>query len=276
MILRMSSRQEVVSRAETWARFRVEGAGRRGRALLSIIGGLLLWELVARFVVHDLAFLAPPSVALVRIWELLRSGTLLVHVGVSGEEFLVGYVLGCGAGILLGAAMAAWKPVDDLLAPWVFALNAAPIVALAPIVILWFGIGVASKVAVVIFLVIFTLSVNTEAGIRSTDQNLVTLARSFGATQRQIFLTVSLPWAVPFVVSGLRLGVGRALIGVVVGELFGARAGLGYLITDASQVFDMPTLFAAVIVLAGAGIVLTSLLRMLERRLAGWRGRVEE
>lgn len=128
----------------------------------------------------------------------------------------------------------------------------------------------------VIFLVIFTLSVNTEAGIRSTDQNLVTLARSFGATQRQIFLTVSLPWAVPFVVSGLRLGVGRALIGVVVGELFGARAGLGYLITDASQVFDMPTLFAAVIVLAGAGIVLTSLLRMLERRLAGWRGRVEE
>ncbi len=254
----------------------MEGAGRRGRALLSIIGGFLLWELVARFVVHDLAFLAPPSIALVRIWELLRSGTLLTHIGVSGEEFLVGYVLGCGSGILLGAAMAVWKPVDDLLAPWVFALNAAPIIALAPIVILWFGIGVTSKVAVVIFLVIFTLSINTEAGIRSTDQNLITLARSFGATQRQIFLTISLPWSVPFVVSGLRLAVGRALIGVVVGELFGARAGLGYVITDASQVFDMPTVFAAVIILAGAGIVLTSLLRMLERHLAGWRGRAEE
>jgi NitT/TauT family transport system permease protein len=172
--------------------------------------------------------------------------------------------------------MAAWRPVDDLLSPWVFALNAAPIVALAPIIILWFGIGVASKVAVVIFLVIFTLSVNTEVGIRSADQHLVTLARSFGATRRQIFFTVSLPWAVPFIVSGLRLAVGRALIGVVVGELFGARAGLGYVITDASQVFDMPTLFAAVIILAGAGIVLTSLLRALERRLAVWRAPAQE
>jgi NitT/TauT family transport system permease protein len=236
----------------------------------------VLWEFVARFVVHDPAFLAPPSIALLRIWEMLLSGTLLIHAGVSGEEFLVGYVLGCGSGILLGAAMAAWRPVDDLLSPWVFALNAAPIVALAPIIILWFGIGVASKVAVVIFLVIFTLSVNTEVGIRSADQHLVTLARSFGATRRQIFFTVSLPWAVPFIVSGLRLAVGRALIGVVVGELFGARAGLGYVITDASQVFDMPTLFAAVIILAGAGIVLTSLLRALERRLAVWRAPAQE
>lgn len=276
MILRMSSRQEAISPIEIPVPIRMEGAGRRGRALLSVIGGLVLWELVARFIVHNPAFLASPSIALLRIWDMLWGGTLLTHAGVSGEEFLLGYVFGCASGILLGAAMASWKTADDLLAPWVFALNAAPIVALAPIVILWFGIGVASKVAVVIFLVIFTLSVNTEAGIRSTDQHLITLARSFGATQRQIFLTVSLPWALPFVVSGLRLAVGRGLIGVVVGELFGARAGLGYVITDASQVFDMPTLFAAVITLAGAGIVLTSLLRALERHFAAWRGRVEE
>jgi NitT/TauT family transport system permease protein len=127
-------------------------------------------------------------------------------------------------------------------------------------------------VAVVFSLVVFPMVINAEAGIRSVDRGLVQMARSFGAKRTHVFLTVSLPAALPFVVSGLRIGVGRGLIGVVVGELFGARAGLGYLITNASQVFDMATLFVAVAILAAAGIVLTNLLQHAERRLDAWRG----
>lgn len=255
-----------VARTDYGAIFR-----RRGRALISIVVGLLLWEAVARFIVHNDAFLAAPSAVAARGWQMILNGQLGMNTWVSTQELLMGFALGAVAGIAIGAAMATWKSFSDYLEPWVSGLYAAPMIAFAPVVIIWFGVGITSKVAVVFMMVVFPMIINTQAGLESTDRRLLLVARSFCASRSRMFLSVSIPSAAPFIVAGMRLAVGRGLVGVVVGELFGSRAGLGNIITTASSVFDMPTLFVAVVTLAVAGVVLTDLLRTLEMRLAAWR-----
>jgi NitT/TauT family transport system permease protein len=246
-------------------------ASRTVRSFLSLIGGLAIWEFVARVVVHNSAFLAAPSAVAVRGWQMLLDGSLLYNGWVSLQELLIGFVIGVVFGIIVGAAMVQWKGVNDALELWIAALYAAPMVALAPLLIIWFGIGTASKVAVVIIMVIFPIIINTQAGLESVDRRLLLVARSFCGSRWKTFTTVSLPSAAPFIVAGMRQAVGKGLIGVVVGELFGAKAGLGNIITTASSVFDMPTLFVAVVTLAVAGVTLTWLLRMFEVRLSSWR-----
>jgi NitT/TauT family transport system permease protein len=245
---------------------------RRGvLAVVSIIGGLIVWEVIARYAVHNDAFLAAPSAVARRGWEMIVNGQLASNTWVSTQELLIGFVLGAIVGIAIGAAMATWKGVSDLFEPWIAGMYAAPMIAFAPVVIIWFGVGIASKVAVVFMMVVFPMIINTQAGLESTDRRLLTVARSFCAKPARVFLAVSIPSAAPFIVAGMRLAVGRGLVGVVVGELFGSRAGLGNIITTASSVFDMPTLFVAVVTLAIAGVCLTYLLRALEMRLAAWR-----
>lgn len=246
-------------------------ASRRIRELVSLATGLLLWEFVARVIIHNTAFLAAPSVVAVRAWQMLLDGSLLYNGWVSFQELIVGFVLGVAVGIVIGAAMVQWRVVNDALELWIAALYAAPMIALAPILIIWFGIGTASKIAVVFILVVFPIIINTQAGLESVDRRLLLVARSFCANGWKTFRTVALPSAAPFIVAGMRQAVGRGLIGVVVGELFGAKAGLGNIITTASSVFDMATLFVAVVVLSLAGVLLTALLRSFELRLAAWR-----
>lgn len=239
-------------------------------ALISVAGGLTLWELISRYVVANALFLAAPSQIVVAIYKLARSGQLWHHVSVSSAEFALGYVIGCVLGIALGLAMASSATVKQALQPWVSGLYATPTIALAPLFILWFGIGIWSKVIVVITLVLFPVTINTEAGLRTTSDRLIEMLRSFGATRWQIFAKLSLPSAVPFILAGLKLGIGRGLIGVVVAELFGSRAGLGNLISQSADAFNMPDLFAGVVILALAGIVMTAGFGWLEGRLVPW------
>jgi NitT/TauT family transport system permease protein len=246
-------------------------AGKRVREMISVVIGLALWEFVARVVIHNTAFLAPPSTIAVRGWQMLLDGSLLYNSWVSLEELIIGFVLGVSIGIVIGAAMVQWRVVNDGLEIWISALYAAPMIALAPILIIWFGIGTMSKVAVVFIMIVFPMIINTQAGLESVDRRLLLVARSFCANGWKTFLTVALPSAAPFIVAGMRQGVGRGLVGVVVGELFGAKAGLGNIITTASSVFDMATLFVAVVVLALAGVLLTAFLRAFELRLSAWR-----
>jgi NitT/TauT family transport system permease protein len=245
---------------------------RRSRlaGVLSVLGGLALWELISRYLVANALFLAAPSQIVIAVIALARSGQLWRDIVVSASEFALGYLIACVLGIALGLAMAWSKTAKQALQPWVSGLYATPIIALAPLFILWFGIGIWSKVVVVISLVIFPVAINTEAGLRTTSERLIEMLRSFGATPRQIFMKVSLPSAVPFILAGLKLGIGRGLIGVVVAELFGSRAGLGNLISQSADAFNMPELFAGVVILAGAGIVLTAGFGWLEGRLVPW------
>ena len=242
-----------------------------GWAMVSIVGGLAIWEVISRFLIGNKLFLAAPSQVALAFVDLAATGELQKHCTVSALEFFWGYVSACILGVLLGLLMASSKTAKQILDPWVAGLYATPTVALAPLFILWFGIGIFSKIVVVALLVIFPVVINTEAGLRTTNPQLVETVRSFGASRRQIFFKVSLPSALPFIFAGFKLGIGRGLIGVVVAELFGARAGLGQLISQSAETFNMPALFAGVTLLAAAGIALNSGFAWLERRLLPWR-----
>jgi NitT/TauT family transport system permease protein len=248
------------------ARARVGGYA----GLLSVLAGLALWELLSRLVVANSLFLAAPSQIFAAIYDLAVSGELWPHIRISAVEFAIGYALASVLGIILGFAMAESELAKRMLQPWISGLYATPTIALAPLFILWLGIGIWSKVLVVIFLVVFPVAINTEAGLRTTSARLIEMLRSFGATQWQIFFKLSLPSAMPFILAGLKLGIGRGLIGVVVAELFGSRAGLGRLISQSADAFNMPDLFAGVIILAVAGIAMTAGFTRLERVLVPW------
>ena len=241
------------------------------RGVLSLAGGLILWELIARFIVKSTLIIVPPSHVVRAFVDLVRQGELQTHVYVSGLEFVVGFGLAAVVGVLLGLAIGVSDLVRDVLEPWLSALYATPVVAFAPLFVVWMGIGPSSKVAVAFLLAVLPIIINTSAGIRTTDQNLVDVARSFSATRGQVFFKILIPYALAFIIAGLRLGVGRAIIGVVVAEFFGTRAGLGYLILTSSQLFDTSALFVAVVILAGVGVLSVVALQKLERWLAPWR-----
>ena len=249
----------------------LRGVGQRYLAgTLSVVGGLLLWELASRVFVANPLFLAAPSQIAYAIYQLSLTGEMQHHIAVSAAEFALGYVIASVIGIGFGFGMANSVRFKQALQPWISGFYATPTIALAPLFILWLGIGIWSKVLVVIFLVLFPVTINTEAGLRTTSERLIEMLKSFGANGRQIFFKVSLPSALPFILAGLKLGIGRGLIGVVVAELFGSRAGLGRLISQSADAFNMPDLFAGVIVLAIAGIVMTAAFGWLETKLVPW------
>jgi NitT/TauT family transport system permease protein len=237
---------------------------------LSVVGGLLLWELISRLLIANPLFLAAPTQILQAIVALFATGEMQRHIAISAAEFAIGYVIASVLGIVVGLGMASSPRFKQAMQPWISGLYATPTIALAPLFILWLGIGIWSKVLVVIFLVLFPVTINTEAGLRTTSERLVEVLKSFGANSRQVFFKVSLPSALPFILAGLKLGIGRGLIGVVVAELFGSRAGLGRLISQSADAFNMPELFAGVIVLAVAGIAMTAGFSWLEKRLVPW------
>jgi NitT/TauT family transport system permease protein len=238
--------------------------------VLSVVGGLLLWEFVSRVLIANPLFLAAPSQIVMAIYALTLTGEMGRHIAISSAEFALGYVIAAVIGIGFGFGMANSVRFKQALQPWISGFYATPTIALAPLFILWLGIGIWSKVLVVIFLVLFPVTINTEAGLRTTSDRLIEMLKSFGASRRQIFFKVSLPSALPFILAGLKLGIGRGLIGVVVAELFGSRAGLGRLISQSADAFNMPELFAGVIVLAVAGIAMTAGFGWLEKRLVPW------
>ena len=241
------------------------------RGAASLAGGLVLWEAGARYVIKSTLIIVPPSHVVLAFADLWRQGELQTHVYVSGLEFVLGFALAAVVGVVVGIAIGVSDMIRDLLDPWLSALYATPVVAFAPLFVIWMGIGPASKIAVAFLLAVLPIIINTSAGIRTTDQNLVDVARSFAASRGQIFFKILIPYALAFIIAGLRLGVGRAIIGVVVAEFFGTRAGLGYLILTSSQLFDTSALFVAVVILAGVGVLSVIGLQKLERWLAPWR-----
>jgi NitT/TauT family transport system permease protein len=240
------------------------------RGLLSVVIVGLAWEIAGRSGRWPL-ILAPISDIWVKFLQLAATGELMRHVLVSLNEFFVGFAIAAVLGILLGIAIASSETIKDFVDPWVSAIYATPTVALAPLFIFIFGIDAPSKMAVVFLLAIFPVVINTATGIRSTDQVYIEAARSFSASRAQIFTKVLIPSALPFIVAGLRLGIGRGLVGVVVGEFIGARAGLGYLIFRSSQAFQIDAMWAGVFLLAGTGVLAVIVLQKVERRMAPWR-----
>jgi NitT/TauT family transport system permease protein len=241
------------------------------QGIASFVIAAILWEFLARVVVNNPLFLSSLSEIAERGVALWQSGELQTHIWVSFVEFAGGYLLAAVVGILGGIGMAASKTARGFFDPWVSMLYATPILALGPLFILWLGIGVASKIAVVFLTAVFPILINTLVGLTTTERIWLDVARSLGASPKQLYLKVRMPAALPYVIAGLRLSVARALVGVVVAELFGARAGLGFLIIMSAQSFDTAAMFVGVIILAVAGVASVAALKWVERRMAPWR-----
>jgi NitT/TauT family transport system permease protein len=241
------------------------------RGLLSFVIAGLLWELAARYLVANPLFFSPLSSVFIRAYELWKSGELQTHVGISFIEFAAGFLVSCVVGIFGGIAMASSKAVYEYLDPWVSMLYAMPTIALGPLFILWLGIGFASKISIIVMIAVFPILINTMTGLQSADRSLIDTARSFGASSSQIYRKVRLPAALPYIIAGCRVSVARALVGVVVAELFGARGGLGFLIVSSAQLFDTAGLFVGVLTLALWGVLSVEFLKWLEKWLAPWR-----
>jgi len=237
--------------------------------LISLLIAVLVWEFASRRL--SSVILAPLSEIWAALVEMAASGELWEDLSFSGRAFLIAFLVASVGGILIGVAMAASTIVYDIVDPWVSALYATPIIALAPLFIVVFGIELLSKIAVAVLLAIFPVIINTASGIRTADPKLIEGAYAFGANRLQIFTKVLLPSAVPFIITGLRLAVGRALIGVVVAEFFGSRAGVGHMVFTASQSFDTGSVFAGVFLLMAIATTLMKLMYRLEKRIAPWR-----
>jgi NitT/TauT family transport system permease protein len=248
-------------------------AAKRRRLRRQVIAAIVVivgWEAIGRYGTSTDLFFAPLSSIILAGVKLWQSGDLQADIAASFQAFGYGMLIATVVGIVLGVLIAVNQAARDYIDPYVSALYATPLVAIAPLVILWFGLGVTSKVAVVFITAVFPVLINTSVGIRQTDANLIEVAHSFGATRGQVIRKVLVPSSIPFVVAGIRLAVGRGIVGVVVGELFGAQAGLGYLIFVSGQTFDVASLFVGVLLLAFAGVGLTALVHWVEGRVAKW------
>jgi ABC-type nitrate/sulfonate/bicarbonate transport system permease component len=240
------------------------------RITLSVLCVLLLWQVVSVFVANRLLLVPPADVAAALVTETQRGAmwtNAVATVTAVGTSFLVSVALG----ISIGFALASSRALSLTAGPVLSALNSVPIIALAPLFIAWLGLGFASKFVLVLMVAVFPVVVTTEAGLRATDRQLIEAARSFDATSMQIFTTVTFPYALPFIVSGIRVSWARALVGIVVAEFFGSFAGFGFAILSASQTFDTARVLGYVIVLGAMGLFGSVLFEALERRLAPWK-----
>jgi len=258
------------------AALRLVSRPRFWRPLISLAAVLISWELLGRYVLTNKLFFVPLSDVVNATIALARTGELQHHFAASFTAIFYGMLLATVFGIAFGILIGASTIVSDYTEVHLNALYSTPLVAVAPLLILWLGIGIASKVAVVFLISVFPIVISTASGVRNVDARYLEVARAFGAREEQIVAKVMIPAALPFVLTGIRLAVGRAIVGVVVGEMFGADAGLGYLIFTSGQTFDVPTLFSAVLCLACAGVFLTWLVQRLEQSLVRWRPAVQE
>jgi len=243
----------------------------RAQGVASLLLAAVLWELTARYLIKSPILFVPLVAVFERAVALWQAGELQPHIWISFVEFLGGFLMAAVVGVAFGVAFSGSRLLRNFFEPWVSMLYSTPIIALGPLFILWLGIGIGSKIAIIFLTAVFPILINTVTGLTTTERTLIEMTRSFGASQAQIYAKVRLPAALPFIIAGLRLGVARALVGVVVAELFGARAGLGFLIVSSAQSFDTAGLFVGVLILAFAGIGSVELLKWVERRLAPWR-----
>ena len=246
-----------------------------------ILGGvsvalfLIVWELVGNvFQWINPMFMSAPSLIVKAGFEMFRSGEIYNDLYVSGIEFIGGYFLAVVVAIPFGIMTGWYKRMSYVFDPFVNAFNATPRVALLPLVIIWLGIGILSKVGIIFLGAVFSILINTRDGVKTTPVNLLTAARSFGASEWMVFKAVVLPSTIPFILTGLRLAVGRALVGVLVGELYAATAGIGFMITVAGATFQTDKVFVGVGIFALSGMVGMELLTKLERRFDKWRPEV--
>ena len=245
------------------------------RGCISICAGLLIWEILARLLLENELLIPPPSSVLRSFWGLAISGQLNKHFVATLIEFAYGFGTATIIGIIVGYLMGMHRWFDEVMDPWIATLYSIPIITVVPLIIIWFGIGMVSKVIVVFKITAVAIILNTAAGIKNLDPVWLELAKSLRLSHWETTYKIRFPGALPYIITGMRLGVGRALLGVIVAELMAANAGLGYLLRDSSETWDSPKLFVTVTLLAVIGLVSFNLIKRLEQKIAPWRQSAE-
>jgi NitT/TauT family transport system permease protein len=233
---------------------------------------VLLWKAIVVIGDYPAFILPPPESVAARFVRAWTDGTIAPHFGVTLKEVVLGFAIGAALALVAGYGLARSTLVERLLSPYLVAAQATPILALAPLLALWFGAGLASKLVICALIVFFPVAVATMVGVRSVDVGLLELARGLRATRSQIVTTLELPAALPSILGGMRVGVTLAVVGAIVGEWAGADRGLGVLVNLArGSLFDIPLMFATLLTIALLGIGLYVLVVLVERRLVGVR-----
>jgi NitT/TauT family transport system permease protein len=216
-------------------------------------------------------YISTPSAIAVSFWAILRSGELLFHASITTVEALAGFLIGGSAGVLVGLILGRSRILADILDPFLTAIYSLPKVALAPLFVLWLGIGIEMKIVLAAVTVFFLVFLNTYTGVRSVSREQLTVIRLMGASERQLVLKLVLPSAITWVFAGLRLSVPYALIGAIVGEIIASNRGLGYLISNAASKFDTPGVFAALIAIVALTMMLNFAVKTMEHVLMPWK-----
>jgi NitT/TauT family transport system permease protein len=240
-------------------------------ALVSLAVALLIWWLVSRFAGLPAFILPSPLQVAVRFWKALLDGSLLVHTLTTLTEVLLGLLAGTAGAAVLGYAIARSRLFERLVSPYLVATQAIPIVAIAPLLVIWFGPGIFSKVLICALIVFFPVLVNTVVGLRAVPRPLHDLMRSLHATRGQILRMLEVPAALPVLLGGLRIGATLSVIGAVVGELVGSDQGLGFLVNVGRGQYDTALVFVAVFTLIALALALYGLVSFLERKLLTWQ-----
>jgi NitT/TauT family transport system permease protein len=260
---------EAAPRPSLWRRVEPTAWG-----IASFVVLLLVWQIVPYFVplkAGTRLFFTVPSQIAGTLWHMIVSGSLWAPLGVSATAFAIGLLLAIVAGLPLGILVGRSTVLNAMFDPFITAFNATPRLVFLPLLMLWFGIGLWSKVAIVFIGALFPLLINTYEGVRNADKLLINVVRSFGANEWDIARLVVVPNALPFIVVGLRLAIGRAVLGVVVSEFFGSQEGLGVVMVRAASGFQVDVVFAGLIVFAGLSLVMTGLVKLVEDRMSRWR-----
>lgn len=239
--------------------------------LASVVGFFVIWQIAAEMgLISRLFFSSPIEVARAGIQEVQLPG-FWASVQASGLEFLVGYLLAAVLGIPLGLAIGWFPTLNSVLDPWLSFFYSLPRIALLPVILLWLGFGIWSIIVLVFLGAFFSITVNVVQGARVVDARLENVTKSYGASGWTVFRTLVFPSSVPMILIGLRLGVARAITGVVIGELFAAAVGLGRIITFASNALQMDRVLFVTILLIGVGVGTVEILRRFEQRFSSWR-----
>ncbi|HEX2385059.1 MAG TPA: ABC transporter permease [Candidatus Binatia bacterium] len=236
---------------------------------VSVAAAILLWEFFGRDV--NPLFLSYPSAIARAFVQIVGSGQFTQQALNSLNVYFVGLAAALLVGILLGLLMGRYRLAEYILDPFVYALDATPRVALIPILLLWFGLGAPAKIAVVFLSGVFPVLMNTFSGVRTVSAGLVEVGRAYGAGEGKIFTKIIVPASLPFIMAGVRLAVGRALIGIITAEMFAAVTGLGALLIRYSSALATDKFFVPVIFLALLGVILTRAVEILEKRFAPWK-----
>jgi len=241
-------------------------------SILFIISSLLLiWELAARQKFINTFYASQPTAIFEDFYHFTISGDILPHLMVTLQEAVLGLIIGTIFGIIFGVALGKAKWLADLLEPIITALYGIPKLALAPIFILWFGLGMESKVFLSSLLVFYLVFFSTYSGIRSIDADLIAAVKLMGASRSQMFIKVTLPSSVPWILTGVRGGIGASLLGAIVGEYMGASAGLGWMVQYATTTYQVDRVMSCILTLLLLGLAFNRGLKLIEKRLLRWR-----